>query len=54
MPAASSSPAAPASRPAGATLISFVAALAHFVCELLVFKTMSIKGAASPMIVASG
>jgi hypothetical protein len=38
---------------AGATLISFLAALTHFTMELLVFKTMSIKGAASPMIVAS-
>lgn len=37
---------------AGATLLSFVVALAHFVMELFVFKTMSIKGAASPMVVA--
>jgi hypothetical protein len=36
----------------GATLLSFVVALVHFVTELLVFKTMSIKGAASPMVVA--
>jgi hypothetical protein len=38
--------------PAGATLLSFVVALVHFVTELLVFKTMSIKGAATPMIIA--
>lgn len=37
---------------AGATLLSFVVALAHFLTELLVFKTMSVKGAASPMVVA--
>jgi hypothetical protein len=37
---------------AGATLLSFVVALLHFVTELLVFKTMSIKGAATPMIIA--
>lgn len=36
----------------GATLFSFVAALLHFSTELLVFKTMSIKGAISPMLVA--
>ncbi|KIY96957.1 Ergosterol biosynthetic protein 28 [Monoraphidium neglectum] len=36
----------------GATLLSFVVALAHFLTELLVFKTMSLKGAASPMVVA--
>jgi hypothetical protein len=53
-PAGPEPAAAPPARPAGATLISFVAALTHFVFELLVFKTMSIKGAASPMIVASG
>jgi hypothetical protein len=29
-----------------------VVALLHFVTELLVFKTMSIKGAATPMIIA--
>jgi hypothetical protein len=38
--------------PAGATLLSFVVALVHFLTELLVFKTMSIKGAATPMIIA--
>jgi hypothetical protein len=37
---------------AGATLLSFVVALVHFITELLVFKTMSIKGAATPMIIA--
>lgn len=37
---------------AGVTLLSFVVALLHFLSELLIFKTMSIKGAASPMIVA--
>ncbi|GBG00438.1 hypothetical protein Rsub_13094 [Raphidocelis subcapitata] len=36
----------------GATLLSFVVALVHFATELLVFRTMSIKGAASPMVVA--
>eukprot|EP00882_Tetradesmus_deserticola_P001237 GHRQ01001338.1.p1 GENE.GHRQ01001338.1~~GHRQ01001338.1.p1 ORF type:complete len:161 (+),score=43.75 GHRQ01001338.1:190-672(+) len=36
----------------GATLLSFVVALVHFVTELLVFKTMSIKGAATPLIIA--
>lgn len=36
----------------GATLLSFVVALVHFLSELLIFKTMSIKGAASPMVVA--
>eukprot|EP00877_Chromochloris_zofingiensis_P006908 jgi/Chrzof1/2470/Cz11g16270.t1 len=36
----------------GVTLLSFVVALLHFLSELLIFKTMSIKGAASPMIVA--
>lgn len=36
----------------GATLLSFVVALVHFVTELLVFKTMTLKGAASPMVVA--
>jgi hypothetical protein len=36
----------------GATLLSFVVALAHFTTELLVFRTMSLKGAASPMVVA--
>lgn len=36
----------------GATLLSFVVALAHFSCELLVFRTISLKGAASPMAVA--
>jgi hypothetical protein len=44
-----------ACRPActtGATLLSFVVALVHFVTELLVFKTMSIKGAATPMVIA--
>ena len=35
-----------------ATLGSFVVALAFFLPELLVFKTVSIKGAASPMVVA--
>lgn len=42
----------PSRRAAGATLVSFVAALTHFVIEMLIFKTMSIKGAASPMIIA--
>ncbi len=37
---------------AGATLISFLAALVHFSLELLVFKTMSLKSAANPMIIA--
>ncbi|CAL8462404.1 g1937 [Coccomyxa elongata] len=36
----------------GATLISFLAALVHFSLELLVFKTMSLKSAANPMIIA--
>lgn len=38
--------------PAGATLLSFVVALVHFTTELLIFKTMSIKGAATPMVIA--
>lgn len=37
---------------AGATLLSFVVALVHFVTELLVFRTMSVKGAAPPMVIA--
>jgi hypothetical protein len=36
----------------GATLLSFLVALAHFTTETLVFKTMTWKGAASPAIVA--
>eukprot|EP00879_Flechtneria_rotunda_P020604 GHRR01021681.1.p1 GENE.GHRR01021681.1~~GHRR01021681.1.p1 ORF type:complete len:168 (+),score=42.60 GHRR01021681.1:158-661(+) len=36
----------------GATLLSFVVALIHFITELLVFRTMSIKGAATPMVIA--
>lgn len=36
----------------GATLLSFVVALVHFITEVLVFKTMSIKGAATPMAIA--
>lgn len=43
----------PLARPAAATLGSFVVALAFFVSELLVYKTVSLKGALSPMIVAS-
>lgn len=39
---------------AGATLISFLAALVHFSLELLVFKTMSLKSAANPLIIAGG
>lgn len=38
---------------AGATLLSFLAALLHFTTELFIYKTMSIKGAMSPFIVAS-
>jgi hypothetical protein len=38
--------------PAGATLLSFVVALVHFITEVLIFKTMSIKGAATPMAIA--
>jgi hypothetical protein len=37
---------------AGATLVSFLAALVHFSIELFVFKTMSLKSAANPMIIA--
>jgi hypothetical protein len=37
---------------AGATLLSFVVALVHFITEVLIFKTMSIKGAATPMAIA--
>ncbi|KAF8060619.1 rplL [Scenedesmus sp. PABB004] len=36
----------------GATLLSFVVALTHFATELLVFKTMSLRGAAAPMVIA--
>eukprot|EP00878_Enallax_costatus_P003825 GHUV01004041.1.p1 GENE.GHUV01004041.1~~GHUV01004041.1.p1 ORF type:complete len:159 (+),score=27.27 GHUV01004041.1:183-659(+) len=36
----------------GATLLSFVVALLHFLTELFLFKTMSIKGAAAPMVIA--
>lgn len=36
----------------GATLLSFVVALVHFITEVLIFKTMSIKGAATPMAIA--
>lgn len=32
--------------------MSFVVALVHFITEVLVFKTMSIKGAATPMAIA--
>eukprot|EP00198_Chlamydomonas_reinhardtii_P004110 XP_001693446.1 predicted protein [Chlamydomonas reinhardtii] len=35
------------------TLFSFAVALAFFLGELLIFKTLSIRGAISPMIVAS-
>jgi len=37
---------------AGATLLSFVAALVHFTIEVLVYKTMSLRSAANPLIVA--
>ncbi|KAK9845316.1 hypothetical protein WJX81_003364 [Elliptochloris bilobata] len=36
----------------GATLLSFVAALVHFTIEVLVYKTMSLKSAANPLIIA--
>ncbi|EIE24062.1 hypothetical protein COCSUDRAFT_14819, partial [Coccomyxa subellipsoidea C-169] len=36
----------------GATLFSFLAALVHFTMELLVFKTLSLKSAANPLIIA--
>ncbi|GMH41063.1 hypothetical protein BSKO_08973 [Bryopsis sp. KO-2023] len=36
----------------GATLVSFVIALLHFGTELLLFKTISLQKALSPMIVA--
>jgi hypothetical protein len=32
--------------------VSFLAALVHFSLELLVFKTMSLKSAANPLIIA--
>ena len=38
----------------GATLASFLAALVHFSTEVLIFKTMSLKSAANPLIIASG
>ena len=37
---------------AGATLLSFVAALVHFTIEVLVYKTMSLKSAANPLVIA--
>lgn len=37
---------------AGATLFSFVAAMLHFLIEVAMFKTMSLKAAANPMIIA--
>ncbi len=37
---------------AGATLTSFVLALLFFTSELLVYKTLSLKSALQPMIVA--
>ena len=36
----------------GATLLSFVAALVHFTIEVLVYKTMSLKSAANPLVIA--
>lgn len=51
------SAAAPSHRPslrAGATLGSFLIALLHFVMELCLFQTMSLKFALQPMIVAGG
>ena len=36
----------------GATLLSFLVALLHFITETLIFKTMSWRGALSPLIVA--
>ncbi|CAK0751688.1 hypothetical protein CVIRNUC_002087 [Coccomyxa viridis] len=36
----------------GATLFSFVAAMLHFLAEVTMFKTMSLKAAANPMIIA--
>lgn len=38
---------------AGATLGSFLIALLHFLLELLVFKTVGLKTAIQPMIVAT-
>lgn len=35
-----------------ATLLSFVAALVHFTVEVLVYKTMSLKSAANPLVIA--
>ncbi|EFJ47056.1 hypothetical protein VOLCADRAFT_105276 [Volvox carteri f. nagariensis] len=37
----------------GTTLFSFVVALLFFLSELLVYKTVTIRGALSPMIIAS-
>ena len=37
---------------AGATLLSFVAALVHFTIEVLVYKTMSLRSAANPLVIA--
>ena len=39
---------------AGATLLSFVAALVHFTVEVLVYKTMSLRSAANPLVIAGG
>ena len=36
----------------GATLASFLAAVVHFGTEVLIFKTMSLKSAANPLIIA--
>ena len=46
------SPLTPCSAPAGATLGSFVVALSYMLLELLVFKTLDVRGAMSPMCIA--
>lgn len=42
----------PVPKHAGATLFSFLVALVFFLSELFIFKTLSLKCAASPMVVA--